>query len=266
VAGGTPAQDSVPCPSDEQSAIDYAVARGAIVVAAGGNSGLSGSPVEDPGVCLGVVSVGAIDSHGVVAPFSSRHPYLTLVAPGIGIASLGRVPGAAYLGDGTSQATAITSAALALVWSKHPSLTGREIVTRVLATLKHRAPTHDPAYGYGSLAVRPAVLAAVPAQRRPTRCMTRWRRSGPRARTGSGSEQPARTAAGRDDQCAAGKVPSRCRAGHLQRAGVGRNGGGPGRHRCSRRARRDGLGVASSIAQSGPDAPAAGVADGIGLG
>ena len=158
-----PAQDSVPCPSDEQRAIDYAVARGAIVVAAGGNSGLSGSPVEDPGVCLGVVSVGAIDSHGVVAPFSSRHPYLTLVAPGIGIASLGRVPGAAYLGDGTSQATAITSAALALVWSKHPSLTGREIVTRVLATLKHRAPTHDPASGYGALAVRPAVLAAVPA-------------------------------------------------------------------------------------------------------
>jgi hypothetical protein len=158
-----PTQDSIPCPSDEQRAIDYAVARGAIVVAAGGNSGLSGSPVEDPGVCLGVVSVGAIDSHGVVAPFSSRHPYLTLVAPGIGIASLGRVPGAAYLGDGTSQATAITSAALALVWSKHPSLTGREIVTRVLATLKHRAPTHDLAYGYGALAVRPAVLAAVPA-------------------------------------------------------------------------------------------------------
>src|SRR4029077_7301378 len=39
-----PVQDTVPCPPDEQSAIDYAVARGAIVVAAGGNSGLSGSP------------------------------------------------------------------------------------------------------------------------------------------------------------------------------------------------------------------------------
>ena len=50
-----PVQDTVPCPSDEQSAIDYAVARGAIVVAAGGNSGQIGSPVEDPGVCLGVV-------------------------------------------------------------------------------------------------------------------------------------------------------------------------------------------------------------------
>jgi subtilisin family serine protease len=155
-------QDTVPCPPDEQSAIDYAVARGAIVVAAGGNSGQIRSPVEDPGVCLGVVSVGAVDSHGMVPPFSSRHPYLTLVAPGVGIASLGRVPGAAYLGDGTSQATAITSAALALVWSKYPSLTGRQIVTRVLATLSHRAPTHDLAYGYGSLAVGRAIRAAVP--------------------------------------------------------------------------------------------------------
>lgn len=158
-----PVQDTLPCPPDEQSAIDYAVARGAIVVAAGGNSGQIGSPVEDPGVCLGVVSVGAVDSQGMVPSFSSRHPYLTLVAPGVGIASLGRVPGAAYLGEGTSQATAITSAALALVWSKYPSLTGRQIVTRVLATLNHRAPTHDPAYGYGSLAVGRAIRAAVPS-------------------------------------------------------------------------------------------------------
>ncbi len=158
-----PVEDSVPCPADEQSAIDYAVARGVVVVAAGGNSGQIGSPVEDPGVCLGVVSVGAVDSHGAVAPFSSRHPYLTLVAPGVGIASLGRVAGAAYLGEGTSQATAITSAAMALVWSKHPSLTARQLVTRVLATLDRRAPTHDPAYGYGSLSINRAVLAAVPA-------------------------------------------------------------------------------------------------------
>ncbi|HEY7814362.1 MAG TPA: S8 family serine peptidase, partial [Nakamurella sp.] len=158
-----PAQDKVPCPADEQSAIDYAISRGSIVVAAGGNSGQLGSPVEDPGVCLGVVSVGAVDSRGKVASFSSRHPYLTLVAPGVGIASLGRIKGAAFLGEGTSQATAITSAAFALVWSRHPSLTAREVVTRTLATLDHRAATHDPAYGFGSLSVNRAVLAAVPA-------------------------------------------------------------------------------------------------------
>jgi hypothetical protein len=36
------------------------------------------------------------------------------------------------------------------------------LVTRVLATLNQRAPTHDPAYGYGSLAVGRAIRAAVP--------------------------------------------------------------------------------------------------------
>jgi subtilisin family serine protease len=158
-----PEHDTVPCPTDEQSAIDYAIARGSIVVAASGNSGLAGSPVEDPGVCLGVVSVGAIDATGAVTPFSSRHPYLTLVAPGAGIASLGRAPGTAYLGEGTSQATAITAAALALVWSKYPGLTGRDVVTRVLATLDHRFATHDLAYGYGSLATGQAVFAPVPS-------------------------------------------------------------------------------------------------------
>ena len=49
-------------------------------------------------------------------------PYLTLVAPGVSIPSLGRDRRAtAFSGDGTSQATAIVSAALALVWSKYPS-------------------------------------------------------------------------------------------------------------------------------------------------
>jgi subtilisin family serine protease len=158
-----PARDTVPCPVDEQRAIEYAVGRGAIVVAAGGNSGRLGSPVEDPGVCLGVVSVGAVDATGDVPPFSSRHPYLTLVAPGVSVASLGRVAGSAYLGEGTSQATAITSAVLALVWSKHPGLVGREVVTRTLATLDRRSATHDPAYGWGLLDADHAVLAATPA-------------------------------------------------------------------------------------------------------
>ena len=206
-----PVEDSVPCPSDEQSAIDYAVARGAIVVAAGGNSGQIGSPVEDPGVCLGVVSVGAVDSHGMVAPFSSRHPYLTLVAPGVGIASLGRVPGAAYLGDGTSQATAITSAALALVWSKYPSLTGRADC--------HPGPRHAQPSGTDA---RPGLWLRR-AGRRPGRsrggtanaanpvydALTPFLDREHARGSGSGSEQPARTAAGRDDQCATGEVPSR---------------------------------------------------------
>ena len=152
----SPSQDPVPCPAAEQEAILYAMSKGAVLVAASGNDGQKGSPVTDPGVCLGVVSVGAVDSDGDVATFSSQHPYLTLTAPGVAIASLSKVPGNGYSGDGTSQATAITSAALALAWSAHPELDGRGLVSRLLATLQpgkgQTAGQHSDAYGYGTLA------------------------------------------------------------------------------------------------------------------
>lgn len=145
-----PTRDAVPCPIGHQEAITYAISKGAIVVAASGNGGQRGSPVEEPGVCLGVVSVGAVDPSRAVSPFSSRHPYLTLSAPGQRIATLSKVRGVAYVGEGTSQATAITSAALALVWSKFPTLSGREIVTKLLNSAEDLGPVgHDEEYGYG---------------------------------------------------------------------------------------------------------------------
>jgi len=151
-----------PCPADEQDAIYYAMSKGAIVVASSGNDGPDQNTVENPGVCLGVVSVGATDQNGNVADFSSRHPYLTLTAPGVNVASLSRIAGDAYSGDGTSQATAVASAVFAVVWSKYPKLTGRQIVARVLATLDDRRAVRDSSYGYGKLNAYSAVTAAVP--------------------------------------------------------------------------------------------------------
>jgi subtilisin family serine protease len=163
--GGTraPSADSTSCPADEQAAIFYAMRKGAVLLASGGNRGKTDNAVEEPAVCLGVVAVGAVDQSGTVADFSSRHPYLTLDAPGVNIPSLSRVPGAAYSGNGTSQATAITSAIMALVWSKYPQLTGDQVVGRVLATLDNRTPRPTPAYGYGTLDGYAAVTADVPA-------------------------------------------------------------------------------------------------------
>ncbi len=156
---------SDPCPGPLQSAVLHALSKGSLVVAASGNSGEQGSPVEEPGVCLGVVSVGSIDRQLNVSAFSSRHPYLTVSAPGDNIPSLSR--SSAFIGEGTSQATAMTSAALALIWSKYPRETNRQILTRLLDTVTDRgAVGRDPSYGLGiinpaaAIAAKPAAAAA----------------------------------------------------------------------------------------------------------
>ena len=161
-AASDPALDSPPCPPSEQSAVDYAASKGAIVVAAAGNGGTSGSPVEEPGVCVGVVTVGAVDRSQAVPSFSSRHPYVTVAAPGVNVPSLGRLPGTAYQGDGTSQATAIASAALAMIWSRFPALTNAQVLARLLATLDVPHPSRDPGYGYGVINPERAIQTDVP--------------------------------------------------------------------------------------------------------
>ncbi len=157
------ADDPLACPADEQAAIYYALSKGDVVVAAAGNGGPSGTDLEEPSVCIGVVTVGAINSAGTVATFSSRTPKLTVTAPGVAIPSLGRIPGQAFEGQGTSQASALASAAIALVWSKYPTLTNRQVVARVLATLDRPHSPADPAYGYGQINPASAINTNVPA-------------------------------------------------------------------------------------------------------
>ena len=158
------ATTSVPCPSSLQDAVVYALSKGALVIAASGNSGDDGSPVEEPGVCLGVVSVGSVNGELQVSSFSSRHPYLTLTAPGERIPSLTRQSGVGYVGSGTSQATALASAAIALVWSKYPSESNEQILDRVLSTTSDRGPAgRDSAYGIGFIEPGAAARAPAPA-------------------------------------------------------------------------------------------------------
>jgi subtilisin family serine protease len=155
-----------PCPASVQNSVLNAVRRGVLVVAASGNAADQNSPVEEPGVCLGVVSVGSVTQSLDVSAFSSRHPYLTISAPGDPVPSLAR--DGAYIGAGTSQATAVTSGALALIWSKYPDESARQILTRLLNTVTDRGPQgHDPAYGYGVINPEAAIAAIVPGSTAP---------------------------------------------------------------------------------------------------
>ena len=168
--GGEPNQpsaDSDPCPADTQAAVFYALRKGAILVASGGNSGEQGSPVEEPGVCLGVLAVAAVDSSDAHASFSSVHPYLSVSAPGVNVTTLNR-DGDVFVGAGTSQAAALTAGALALIWSAHPSENNRSVLARLMGGLRRPAGStgRDPSYGYGIVDADQSVDTA-PTSRTP---------------------------------------------------------------------------------------------------
>jgi serine protease len=65
-----------------QKAIDHAVARGVVVVAAAGNTG---GRVQFPGASDGVIGVSATDSKDKLAYFSSRGDGVDLAAPGVNV-------------------------------------------------------------------------------------------------------------------------------------------------------------------------------------
>ncbi|MEO7112172.1 MAG: S8 family peptidase, partial [Polyangiaceae bacterium] len=65
-----------------EEAVDHAISKGVIVVAAAGNSGKS---VGFPAAYDGVIAVSASDSNDKIAWFSSRGPQVAIAAPGVGV-------------------------------------------------------------------------------------------------------------------------------------------------------------------------------------
>jgi type VII secretion-associated serine protease mycosin len=151
------------CPAEVQDAVSYAVGKGAVFVASAGNSGDSGSPPEYPASCAGVLAAGAVDAARHAWPATTRQSYVDVGAPGADMASI-NAAGQAGKSNGTSDAAALTSAAIALIWSKFPALTNRQVVARLLATLRDDAdlPGPDPATGRGLIRPYNAITTPVP--------------------------------------------------------------------------------------------------------
>lgn len=161
----------------EQSALDYATAHGALIVAAGGNDGQTGNPATYPAALLGTngLAVGASTASGKRAPFSTASTYISIAAPGVNV--LGAVSstssptlyprvkmpaGTAGLygyGSGTSYSTAEVSGAAALVWAANPSLTAAQVVQTLEQTASQNG-SWNTGLGYGVLNVAAAVAAA----------------------------------------------------------------------------------------------------------
>lgn len=92
--------------------VRYALARGVILVAASGNSGLTERYF--PAAHEGVIAVGAVDARGEPATFSTRGAHVALCAPGEGIWTCG-LEGKLQRASGTSFAAPFVSAACALL-------------------------------------------------------------------------------------------------------------------------------------------------------
>jgi type VII secretion-associated serine protease mycosin len=147
-----PATAKNPCgyTSELQDAIAYAIDKNSVVVAGAGNDGQARNGVMSPASCAGVLAVGAVDNKKQAWPKTERQSYVAVAAPGWGVGSIDKQGRFVNGISGTSQATALTSAAIALVRAKHPELTPREVVQRVINTAVDAGPAgHDEQTGSG---------------------------------------------------------------------------------------------------------------------
>ncbi|MGN9912011.1 type VII secretion-associated serine protease mycosin [Phytohabitans sp. LJ34] len=144
-----------------RQAIDAAIRADIVVVASAGNKpGDLG--VSFPAAYDGVLAVGATDREGNHADISVTGKQVAISAPGVEIYSTS-YKGLYRKGTGTSDAAAIVSGAVALVRSKYPDLSAREVVHRLTATATDKgAPGRDEQYGYGVLNLVAALTADVP--------------------------------------------------------------------------------------------------------
>ena len=94
--------------------IDYAKDEGVTIVAAAGNDGRH--QMYYPGANPYVIAVGALDTNGEIAPYSTYGAHISFVAPGTNIYSTYLENKYAY-SSGTSQAAPFVTALIALMKS-----------------------------------------------------------------------------------------------------------------------------------------------------
>jgi membrane-anchored mycosin MYCP len=126
-----------------------------------------------------VVSVGSVDPNtGAPSPFTVWGPWVTIAAPGQDITSVDPGPDGTGLSNrttennqtvalqGTSFAAPYVAGVIALVRSRFPDLTARQVMTRIEATAQHPSGPggRDTQVGYGIIDPVAALTAAIPGQ------------------------------------------------------------------------------------------------------
>ena len=133
------------CSQTYQTAIDYAWARGVVIVAAAGNDTALGA--IQPGNCTHVVSVASTNSADQLSYFSNFGPYVTVAAPGSAILSTTFDGGYGYM-SGTSMATPLVAGLVGLVWATGWGTSNQSVVDRLTSSADQISGTGS-AFKYG---------------------------------------------------------------------------------------------------------------------
>ncbi|MEC0243023.1 S8 family peptidase [Paenibacillus dokdonensis] len=139
-------------------AVKYAYDRDVVLVAASGNDN-----TERPGYPAAyseVLAVAATDSNMKRASYSNYGDYIDVAAPGTSIAST--YPGNQYAAlSGTSMASPHVAAMAALIRSRNPDLTNKQVMDIMRSSTVDLGPKgRDKYYGYGQIDIYKALQAA----------------------------------------------------------------------------------------------------------
>lgn len=150
------------CPAVFDVAFEYAAKRGAVVLAAGGNSGAGLNPVVTPAACEGAIAVSATAPDDTRADFSTFGWFIDVSAPGVQIMSTyfdAKTRKNTYAPlSGSSMATPVVAGVAALIASKYPSWTPAQIRARLLTSVVDLGPKgRDDAFGAGRIDAAKAV-------------------------------------------------------------------------------------------------------------
>lgn len=146
-----------------EQAVNAAVARGSLVVAASGNDGERGNALGFPAGLPHVLTVAATDRSNQVAVFSSSSRYVDLAAPGDDLVVASARERGWRTGSGTSFAAPLVSGAAAWVWTARPELDATQLFEVLRRSARDTGPPgRDPASGFGLLDVTSALTYPAP--------------------------------------------------------------------------------------------------------
>ncbi|NJP93978.1 S8 family serine peptidase [Nonomuraea sp. FMUSA5-5] len=148
------------------AAVDYALGKGVVLLASAGNGG-STDPLEVdannvvsyPAAYPGVIAVAAMGPDGGRASFSQVHTYNQIAAPGVDIYAADN-GGGHRMGDGTSPACALAAGTVALMLSRNPDLTPRQVRDILVKTARKPPSGYTVFLGFGLVDAAAAVRAA----------------------------------------------------------------------------------------------------------